>query len=81
MIEKLTLWSSLNRSLMKKMNAFLLVGLIGLVITAIIQFLRHDIQIDISFANSIQILYPIFIAVVIIGLGLMLKVESKPIDD
>lgn len=66
---------------MKKMNAFLLIGLIGLVITATVQFLWPDIQLNIAFANSIQILYPIFMAVIIIGLGLMLKVESKPIDD
>lgn len=66
---------------MKKINAFLLVGLIGLIITAFVQFFWPDIEIDIAFAKSIEILYPIFFAVVIIGLGLMLKVESKPIDD
>lgn len=66
---------------MKKINVFLLVGLIGLVVTAIIQFLWPDIEMKITFGNSIQVLYPIFFAVIIIGLGLNLKVESKPIDD
>ncbi len=66
---------------MKKINAFILIGLFGLVSTAIIQFFWPDIDIDIAFGESIQILYPIFFAVIIIGFGMMLKVEKKPIDD
>ena len=66
---------------MKKINVILSIGIIGLLITGPLQLFLPGIEIDILFAKSLQVLCPIFLALVIIGFGLMLKVESKPIDD
>lgn len=66
---------------MNKLNAFFKVGLIGLIVTAVCQFSWPYLQVNLKFESIPPILYPICLALIVIGVGMMLKVEKQPLDD
>lgn len=62
---------------MTKKNPYFLIGTLGMLVTAILNILLEAIAIDVSFISSFSILYPVFIAFLLIGAGSMVKNTSS----
>ena len=63
---------------MTKKNPYFLIGTLGMLVTAILNILIEAIAVDVSFISSFSILYPVFIAFLLIGAGSMVKNSSRP---
>lgn len=63
---------------MTKKNPYFLIGTLGMLVTAILNILIEAIAVDVSFISSFSILYPVFIAFLLIGAGSMVKNSRRP---
>ena len=58
---------------MTRKNPYFLIGTLGMLLTAILNILLEVVAIDVSFISSFSILYPVFIAFLLVGAGNMVK--------
>lgn len=62
---------------MRRLNGFIHVGITGLVLTALIHYGLPLLHAEAVFPGISGFLYPICIALIVIGLGIRLKVEKS----
>lgn len=62
---------------MTKKNPYFLIGTLGMLVTAVINILLESLVTEGGFISSFSILYPVFIAFLLIGAGNMVKNGKK----
>lgn len=62
---------------MTKKNPYFLIGTLGMLVTSIANILLESIPAEVSFISSFSMLYPVFIAFLLIGAGSMVKNKKR----
>ena len=62
---------------MTKRNPYFLIGTLGMLMTAVFNILLESIMTEGSFISSFSILYPVFIAFLLIGAAGMVKNSDR----